>query len=57
MDERVLVFEVVCIHGRDASPEQQKDMTVSNDQMYFEQILRMHIEEKVKEKAFEKSPD
>lgn len=60
MDEGALlvtVFEDVQICERDKTPEKQIGKAVSKDQMYFEQILRVQLEEKGRVKAFEKSSD
>lgn len=60
MDEESLlitVFDDMYLCERDAAPEKQRGKAVSKDQMYFEQILRVQLEEKVRLKAFEKNPD
>lgn len=57
MDEGALlvtVFKDVHLCERDATSERQIGKAVSKDQMCFEQILRVQIEEKVRLIAFEK---
>lgn len=57
MDEGALlatVFEDVNLCEGDATPEKQIGKAVSKDQMYFEQILRVQLEERVRLIAFEK---
>lgn len=53
----VTVFEDVHLCERDATPETQTGKAVRKDQVYFEQILRVQLEETVKVNAFQKSSD